>query len=424
MRTIHLRATELTSAADIQRAIDALPADGGRVVLPEMDLTLDRGIQLRSGVELVGQGRRTVLRQARARVYPLSGYHNYGMRDVPLQFTDGLAPGMTVTMRDRTHGGFFETFARLTWVEEGWVGLDRGLHSDYRQDEEPFLATSFPLIYGEQVHDVAVRSLTLDGQREVQPTGIGACRGAAVYFIQSSGFVVEDVHETGFVGEGLGFQMCSHVLIRGCRFAQNTGNGYHPGAGSTGVLFQDCESLANDLAGFYFCVRANHITVRGCTFAENRVAGLSVGTRDCHNLVEDCRMERNEGPGILLRPNVRPVEVHSCVFRRCAVSANARTAGRGQIDILGDAHDVVLEGNEIAGLAGQEKPGIYLAPSAQRITLRGNTIVGCFPEVVALSAQQADEPAPLTHGHLQAGEGAYRHLGLPEPERCPERGVG
>ena len=38
----------------------------------------------------------------------------------------------------------------------------------------------------------------------------------------------------GFVGEGLGFQMCSHGPIRGCRFTRNTGNGFHPGAGSTG----------------------------------------------------------------------------------------------------------------------------------------------------------------------------------------------
>ncbi len=415
MQVIELEAAHLACAEDIQRAVDALPESGGRVVLPQVDLTLDRGLRLRSGVELAGQGRGTVLRHAPARVYPFAGYHNYGMRDVPLLSTAGLAPGMTVTMRDKSHGGFFETFALLTWVEDGWVGLDRGLHSDYRAEEEPWLATCFPLIYGEGVHDVAVRSLTLDGQRDLQPVGIGACRGAALYFIGTSGFAVEDVHATGFLGEGLGFQMCRDGEIRDCRFALNAGNGYHPGAGSTGVLFEDCASVGNDQAGFYFCVRANHITVRRCTFEENRGAGLSVGTRDCHNLIEDCQMVGNAGPGILLRPNVRPVEVHSCRFDRCTVSGNAAQAGHGQIDVLGDAHDIALTGNHIIGLDGVSKPGIYLDPSAGGITLADNRIAGCSSAVVGQAGQWTDAPADLRCGYESVAAKDYRHLGLPAP---------
>lgn len=412
MADIQLRAAQATSAAAIQQAIDSLGPAGGCVILPEMDLVLDRAIQLRSGVTLVGQGRRTILRHAPGRVYPFSGYHNYGMHDAPLEFTDGLAPGMTVTMRDRVRGGFYETFARITWVEQGWVGLDRGLHSDYRQDEEPFLATSFPLIYAENARNVAVRSLTLDGNRTQQPVGIGACRGAALYLIGTDGFTVEDVHEADFAGEGLGFQMCAHGEIRDCRFVGNAGNGYHPGAGSTGVLFEHCESQNNELAGFFFCVRANHITVRGCSFVENRVAGVSVGTRDCYNLVEDCDMVGNEGPGLLLRPNVRPVEVHSCVFRGCRLRENARSTGRGQIDVLGDAHDVILEANEIQGLAGEEKAGIYVAPSARGIWLDGNTIRDCFPDVVANDGQRAAEAPAFDCGRDQAEPAHFRHLGL------------
>jgi hypothetical protein len=414
MREIALSPSDARSAAAIQAAIDSLGPGGGCVVLPEMDLVLDRGLQLRSGVTLAGQGRRTVLRHAPGRVYPFTGYHNYGMHDAPLEFTDGLAPGMTVTMRDRTHGGFFETFARITWVEPGWVGLDRGVHSDYRQDEQPFLATSFPLVYAENARDVAVRSLTLDGNRAAQPVGIGACRGAALYLIGSDGFTIEDVHEEGFLGEGLGFQMCAHGEIRDCRFTGNAGNGYHPGAGSTGVLFERCESEGNELAGFFFCVRANHITVRGCTFAGNRVAGISVGTRDCYNLIEDCDMRDNEGPGLLLRPNVRPVEVHSCHIRGCRLRGNAMAAGRGQVDVLGDAHDVILEDCEIAGIGGQEKPGIYVAPSARRVWLAGNRVSGCFPDVVANDGQRAEERPEFACGRDAATDAAFRHLGLPE----------
>jgi len=124
---IQLGPAEASSTATIQRAIDALGAAGGRVMLPEGEYALDRGLELRSGVELMGQGQNTLLRHAPGRVYPLAGYHNYGMCDVPLQFTDGLEPGMTVAVRDEVHGGFFETFARITWVEGTWIGLDHGV---------------------------------------------------------------------------------------------------------------------------------------------------------------------------------------------------------------------------------------------------------------------------------------------------------
>jgi hypothetical protein len=415
VRVIQLAREKVPSALAIQEVIDTLGEAGGRIVLPAMDLVLDRGLQLRSNVELVGQGEDTVLRKAPGRVYPLAGYHNYGMYDVPLEFTDGLEPGMTVAVRDDVHGGFFETFARITWIDGHWVGLDCALHSDYSASQEPVLVTSYPLVYGLGVEDVAVRDLCLGGNREAQPAGIGACRGAAVYFLQSHRFEVSDVVETGFAGEGLGFQMCSHVTIRRCSFCRNTGNGYHPGAGSTAVLFEDCVAEGNGRAGFYFCVRANHVTVQNCTFTGNVACGISVGTRDCHNRIEGCRIVENDGPGILIRRTVRPVEVHSCRVARCLVERNARESGRGQIDVLGDAHELAFVDNEIIGRGPeQERAGIYVGPSGQGIWVRDNRFQGCFPDVVADPACLAEEEKPLKCGVDAVQEVDFRHLFRPK----------
>lgn len=409
---IRLSVAEAASAAAIQQAIDALDNDGGRIVLPEMELVLDRGLELRSNVELVGQGHNTLLRKAPGRLYPLSGYHNYGMFDVPLEHTEGLEPGMTVAIRDNTHRGFFETFARIAWIDGTWVGLDCGLHSDYHADQEPELITAFPLVFGLNVHNVALRNLTLDGNREQQPAGIGACRGAAVYFIGSRGITVSDVEERGFAGEGLGFQMCRDVRILRCRFAQNTGNGYHPGAGSTAALFESCVAEDNDAAGFFFCVRANHITVRRSTFHRNHVCGVSVGTRDCHNRISDCQMTDNAGPGLLFRSTSRPVEVHSCHISGCRVAGNASNHGHAQIDVLGDAHDLILEQNEIVGAPSHdEQAGIYLAPSTERIWLRENTFESCAPAVIG-SAITSTSPSPSFQCGIETiQEIHYRHLG-------------
>jgi hypothetical protein len=411
VRVIQLAQKEAASASAIQEAIDSLGEAGGRVVLPAMDLVLDRGLQLRSNVELVGQGEDTVLRKASGRVYPLAGYHNYGMYDVPLEYTDGLETGMTVAVRDNVHGGFFETFARITWVDGNWVGLDCGLHSDYSANQEPVLVTSYPLIYGLGVENVAVRDLCLDGNREEQPAGIGACRGAALYLLRSHRFEVTDVVETDFAGEGLGFQMCSRVTIRRCSFCRNTGNGYHPGAGSTAVLFEDCVAEENGRAGFFFCVRANHVTVRNCTFSGNVSCGISIGTRDCHNRIENCRIVGNDGPGILIRSTDRPVEVHSCHVSGCRVGGNARQSGRGQIDVLGEAHDLAFVDNDIVGLGPQqEQAGLYVGPSAQGIWLRDNRFRACFPDVIADPAALAGKARPLKCGVDAVQDVDLRHL--------------
>lgn len=109
-RIVELNRSDCTDAAAVQRAIDTLRATGGVVRLPEVDLPLDRGLELYSGIELTGCGERTILRQAPGRVYPLTGYHNYGMRDVPLSTTEGLSVGMTAAVLDDRRKGFYSTF--------------------------------------------------------------------------------------------------------------------------------------------------------------------------------------------------------------------------------------------------------------------------------------------------------------------------
>ena len=120
--------------------------------------------------------------------------------------------------------------------------------------------------------------------------------------------------------------------------------------------------------------------------------------------------DRQRRAGIQFRVTPRPVEVHSCAVRDCELRDNARAKGRGQIEVLSDAHDLILEGNEIKGPAGVERAGIYVAPSAQRVYLQGNEIENCFPAVVAdEGCLTAEEPA-FGCGLHAASERDGRHL--------------
>ena len=230
---------------------------------------------------------------------------------------------MTVCVLDELRRGFYETFARITWIDGDWVGLSQGIKGDYYADETPRLVTAFPLVFGHGIADAALRNVRLEGNRAEQEEGIGGCRGGSVYFAASRRIEVTDVTERDFFGEGLGFQMCRDMRIIDCAFDGNTGNGLHPGAGSTNCLFESCSAAGNGRSGFFFCVRANHITVTGCSF-ENNVVGVSVGIRDCNNVVDACRVAGNRGDGVLFREDgVAPGEVHSVRVSHCDIKENA-----------------------------------------------------------------------------------------------------
>ncbi len=404
-----LTVTQAANAAAIQREIDFVARTGGRVVLPAARVELDRALRLRSGVELRGQGPgRTILRQGPVRVYPLTGYHNYGMVDVPLQSTEGLEPGMTVCVHDdRTHGSFYETFAVITWVEDHWVGLDHGLEADYSGDRQPVLTTARPLVCGHRIHGAALRDLSLEGRCRDSPSAMGGCRGGAVYLANSRDVEITGVTETEFDGEGLSFQMCRDLVIRDCRFTANTGNGLHPGAGSTNVLFERCAGDDNARAGFFFCVRANHITVRDCDFRGN-ASGISIGTRDCHNLIEGCVIETNQGPGILVRETPASTEVHSILIRRCHLRGNGARGGAGQVEVAGAAHDLIVEEN---GFAGEGRtPGLRLAAESERIFLNANEFTDCTTDIEGdVAALTATRPR-LDCGYGDWSPAVFRHL--------------
>jgi len=365
MKRIVLRPEECIDASTIQAAIDAASDAGGEVLLPELDLTIDRGLELRTGVHLYGAGEKTVLRKASGAVYPLTGYHNYGMRDVPLADTEGLEAGMTVSIYDDKRKGFYSSFARISWVDGGWVGLDHGIEADYIADAHPRLVTTYPLVFGHGIRDAGVHDLVLDGNIDENPEPMDGCRGGAVYFARSDAIEISGIREFGYHGEGLSFQMCTNVTVTDCSFNVNSGNGLHPGAGSTGALFERCEARENRRSGFFFCVRANHITVRRCEFVKNTVSGINIGTRDCFNLIDDCTIEANEGPGILFRASSKPIEVHSCRIESCRISTNAATTGKAQIDIEDDTHDIVITGCSIEGSGAT--PGISVGSRVSRV---------------------------------------------------------
>jgi hypothetical protein len=306
-------------------------------------------------------------------------------------------------VRDNPRGGFYSTLARITWIDGGWVGLDHGIEGDYGAADEPRLTTAHPLVFAHHAHHIAVRNLHLEGNRADNQAPMDGCRGGAIYFAKSVDVEVSDVTERDYYGEGISFQMCRDVRILRSTFNDNTGNGLHPGAGSTKVLFDGCTALRNQRAGFFFCVRANHITVRHCHFEDND-HGVSIGTRDCYNLLEQCTITRNHGPAIFIRQSPAPVEVHSILIRQCALTDNGTKRDAAQLELEDDAHDIIAEQNTLSG-----KLGVRATAKVQRLFLAGNQNTCATPEALLPANVTRQRPA-FAHGYDAATPTAWRHL--------------
>jgi hypothetical protein len=317
---------------------------------------------------------------------------------------------MTVSVYDRPRRGFYSTFARLTWVEPGGVGLDHGIEADYAADQEPVLTTAFPLVFGHGIGRAAVRDLVIVGSKDAnRDTRMDGCRGGAIYFPKSHANEVTGVCERDHNGEGLSFQMCRDVTIRQCRFEGNTGNGMHPGAGSTGACFEDSVAGGNAMAGFFFCVRATRITVRRCEFGDNEGPGVSIGVRDCHNAIEDCTIRANGGPGVLCRQGPRPIEVHSCRIAGNRFAGNARTTGAAEIEVLDAAHDLVIARNTLCGGPALPRAAVLAGGQVRNVCLEGNTVEGLGPAQGPAAAFTSVRPG-FTCGDESAEAGHFRHL--------------
>lgn len=343
--TITLTPESCNHANDIQKAIDSLQ-EGGKVFLPEIDLTIDRAIELRSGVELIGQGEKTVLRKSPSKEYKMIGQHCEGLFEIELEHTNNLEIGMTILIDHDQSMGFEVTMAKIVWIDGNFIGLDRGLARNGSMEINSRLTTAHSLIHGEHLKDVAVRNLCLDGNLPQNPHRINGCRGGAIYFSWSENIEIDHVYESSFNGDGISYQSCYDVRIYNSKFSKNISQGIHPGAGTTKSLIENCEAHQNGNSGFFFCVKANHITIKKSCFSKN-LEGITIRNHDCNNLIEECEISHNKRHGIHIHCHLQETPTHSCMIDNCNIFNNEEC----QVILEHNSYDLIFLNNRISSVS-------------------------------------------------------------------------
>ncbi len=169
----------------LQAAVDHIASlGGGTVRLGPGEWTLRNSIVLRSGVALVGAGEATVLRKAPGGTSLLAEDGDYGDVRLLPEDASSFAVGDGVTVRSNRFGGFFSTVATVIRKDDdGALILDERLNADLMVSDGVAVSHACPLIRATDQHEVAVRDLVIEGNREQRPPEDG-CRGGGINLLR------------------------------------------------------------------------------------------------------------------------------------------------------------------------------------------------------------------------------------------------
>ena len=183
----------------LQDAIDALPEEGGVVILPAGTFTLRQGLVLRNGVTLQGAGDETVLMRPDHVETELTVAATTGATYVEVKSTDGFQVGDDVSIL--AYGESDVGHHRITKIEPGRIYLDKPIvvSGTYTLEGTASVMNYFPLIRtawdndGVTTNDVAIEDLVLDGNMDSSTQNWRICGPALIHLEGAVDAVIRNV---------------------------------------------------------------------------------------------------------------------------------------------------------------------------------------------------------------------------------------
>ncbi len=165
---------------------------------------------------------------------------------------------------------------------------------------ESTVATLFPIFSGENIADVTIENITLDGNRANNDNLDGNYAGC-IFLQDCNRITMRGVTAKNYNGDGISWQICHDVTVEDCHSHDHVGLGLHPGSGSQRPVMRRNRLENNDI-GIFFCWGVKGGLAEGNQIADNRSYGVSIGHRDTNNVVRDNDINRSGKAGVLFRP--------------------------------------------------------------------------------------------------------------------------
>jgi len=327
----------------IQAAVDrAAAAGGGTVTLLAGTYTIVDRIRMRSHTALAGAGADTILVKADGWEAPLWEDGDWGNVWATCDPLPAVRVGQGVHLYSDHDRGWNTTVATVLEIDGNRLRLSERFHGNHMVQDNARISSACSIIDCEDVEDVAVADLVIEGNA-AKNFRLDGCRGGAIHGLRSDRAALSGVTVRDFNGDAISYQLCHDWAIENCVTEDNTGHGLHPGTGAQRPVTRGCVSRRNGNCGMFVCWRVQHGVFEDNVFEENGSAGISIGHKDTDNVFRSNRIVGNTGPGIVTRNEKFPMCPDRCTYEENTIQGN--NGGGPQVVLQGEVADLIFEAN-------------------------------------------------------------------------------
>lgn len=370
----------------LQAAVDYLVRLGGGTVrvLPGT-YRLRNAIHLASKIRILGSGDDSILIKEPSVTTKLSADSDWFDQEITLADAAGFRVGDGICLRAKNTSSGGENVAKRTLVARNGkrFKLDRALRENYWQLGEAKVSTLFPILSGEEISDVTIENITLDGNKEKNENLDGNYAGC-IFLQDCNRIAMRRVIARNYNGDGISWQICHDTTVEDCHSHDNTGLGLHPGSGSQRPIIRNNKLERNDI-GIFFCWGVKYGLAETNTIHDNRRYGVSIGHRDTENLICDNDIQRSGQTGVLFRPERgKDFAPHRNTLENNRIVDSGQAGGIG-VDVQGQTESVTISKNDIRETREpMQRIGVRIGAETHDIRLAENRIEGFATKVADL----------------------------------------
>jgi parallel beta helix pectate lyase-like protein len=370
----------------IQAAVDYVTGLGGGTVhvLPGT-YRMRNAVYLRSKVRITGSGEDSILIKEPSSKSELAANTDWYDQEITLVDPSGfrVGDGVCLVTKNPHHGGTDVVRRTLVARSGNRFKLDRAPRKNFWISEKTTVSTLFPILDGEEICDVVIENITIDGNKNENDNLNGNYAGC-IFLQDCNRITARGVTTRNYNGDGISWQICHDVLVEGCHSHDNAGLGLHPGSGSQRPIMRDNRLVGNSI-GLFFCWGIHYGLAEGNTIEDSTRYGISIGHHDTDNLITDNIVRRSGRVGVLFRPGrSKDFAPHRNRLQKNLIEDSGSKDGIG-VDVQGETEGVTIAENQIVETRSPEKRiGIRLGTQTRDIRLKDNRITGVATPIVDL----------------------------------------
>jgi hypothetical protein len=370
----------------VQAAVDSMARWGGGTVqiLPGR-YRFRNAVYLPSKVRILGSGLDSAIVKEPSITARLTQDSDWFDQELTFADAKGFQVGDGICLRVKnTSNGETEVIKRTLVARNGnRFKLDTGLRKNVWLMGEPTVESLFPLFSGENIADVTIENIALDGNKANNGNLDGNYAGC-IWMQDCNRITMRNVTARNYNGDGISWQVCHDVLAEDCHSHDHTGLGLHPGSGSQRSLIRRNRMTGND-QGLFLCWGVKWALAEKNHIEGSKRYGISIGHHDTDNIIRDNDVRASGEVGVLFRKErTAAFQGNRNRIEKNRIVGLTKEQGIG-IDVQGQTQAIAITGNEIRETQGPSKRiGIRIGPEAEQIALAGNHIEGFAEEVLDL----------------------------------------